>query len=66
MEYCLGLLDVRREGHPAPRYDTIKARLDERSRRLFVAAQKAAAGYGGTAAVFRATGVARSTIIRGA
>ena len=29
-------------------------------------AEKAAAGYGGTAAVFRATGVARSTIIRGA
>ncbi len=48
------------------RYDAIKARLDERGRRLFVAAEKAAAGYGGTAAVFRATGVARSTIIRGA
>jgi len=48
------------------RYDAIKARLDERSRRLFVAAEKAAAGYGGTAAVSRATGVARSTIIRGA
>ena len=28
--------------------------------------EKAAAGYGGTAAVSRATGVARSTIIRGA
>ena len=40
--------------------------LDERGRRLFVAAEKAAAGYGGTAAVSRATGVARSTIIRGA
>jgi hypothetical protein len=33
---------------------------------LFGAAEKAAAGYGGTAAVSRATGVARSTIIRGA
>ena len=32
---------------------------------MFVAAEKAAAGYGGTAAVSRATGVARSTIIRG-
>jgi hypothetical protein len=48
------------------RYAAIKDRLDERGRRLFVAAEKAAAGYGGTAAVFRATGVARSTIIRGA
>ena len=48
------------------RYAAIKDRLDERGRRLFVAAEKAAAGYGGTAAVCRATGVARSTIIRGA
>ncbi len=48
------------------RYAAIKERLDERGRRLFVAAEKAAAGYGGTAAVCRATGVARSTIIRGA
>ena len=48
------------------RYNAIKDKLDERGRRLFVAAEKAAAGYGGTAAVWRATGVARSTIIRGA
>ena len=48
------------------RYAAIKDQLDERGRRLFVAAEKAAAGYGGTAAVWRATGVARSTIIRGA
>jgi len=48
------------------RYLAIKDGLDERGRRLFVAAEKAAAGRGGTAAVFRATGVARSTIIRGA
>lgn len=48
------------------RYAAIKDQLDERGRRLFVAAEKAAAGYGGTAAVCRATGVARSTIIRGA
>jgi hypothetical protein len=48
------------------RYDAIKDQLDERGRRLFVAAEKVAAGYGGTAAVSRATGVARSTIIRGA
>jgi hypothetical protein len=48
------------------RYATIKDQLDERGRRLFVAAEKTAAGYGGTAAVARATGVAHSTIIRGA
>jgi len=48
------------------RHLAIKDGLDERGRRLFVAAEKAAAGRGGTAAVFRATGVARSTIIRGA
>jgi hypothetical protein len=48
------------------RYAAIKGQLDERGRRLFVAAEKATAGYGGTAAVSRATGVARSTIIRGA
>jgi Rhodopirellula transposase DDE domain len=48
------------------RYAAIKDQLDERSRRLFVAAEKAAAGHGGTAAVSRATGVARSTIVRGA
>ena len=33
---------------------------------MFVTTEKAAAGYGETAAVSRATGVARSTIIRGA
>jgi hypothetical protein len=48
------------------RYAAVKDRLDERGRRLFVAAEKTVAGYGGTAAVCRATGVARSTIIRGA
>ena len=47
------------------RYAAIKDQLDERGRRLFVAAEKLAAGYGGTAAVSRATGVAHSTIIRG-
>ena len=38
------------------RYAAVKDRLDERGRRLFVAAEKAVAGYGGTAAVCRATG----------
>src|SRR4029079_9528714 len=39
--------------------------LDERGRRLLVAAKAKAAGYGGIAAVWRATGVATSTIGRG-
>ena len=39
--------------------------LDERSRRLFAAAEAKTAGHGGIAAVFRATGIARSTIGRG-
>jgi hypothetical protein len=39
--------------------------LDERSRRLLAAAEAKAAGYGGIAAAYRATGIARSTIGRG-
>src|SRR4051812_20256040 len=39
--------------------------LDERGRRLLVAAEAKAAGSGGIAAVWRATGVASSTIGRG-
>ena len=41
------------------------ARLDERGRRLFAAAEARTAGYGGVSAVTRATGIARSTINRG-
>jgi hypothetical protein len=47
------------------RYVAVKDQLDERGHRLFVAAEKVAAGYLGAAAVSRATGVAHSTIIRG-
>ena len=47
------------------RYAALKDQLDERGRRLFAAAEKKAAGYGGTAAVFRATGLAHTTILRG-
>ena len=39
--------------------------LNERSRRLFAAAEAKTAGHGGIAAVYRATGIARSTIGRG-
>jgi hypothetical protein len=47
------------------RYEAMCARLDERGRRLFAAAEARTAGYGGVSAVTRATGIARSTIDRG-
>jgi hypothetical protein len=47
------------------RYRALDPVLDERSRRLFAAAEAKSAGRGGVAAVARVTGIARSTIIRG-
>jgi hypothetical protein len=47
------------------RFAAIGRKLDERSRRLFAAAEARAAGHGGITATSRATGVARSTIGRG-
>ena len=47
------------------RYQSVHPSLDERGRRLHVAAEAAAAGHGGVAAASRATKVARSTIGRG-
>jgi hypothetical protein len=47
------------------RYAALSSILDERGRRRLVAAEAKAAGYGGIAAVWRATGVAPSTIGRG-
>jgi Rhodopirellula transposase DDE domain len=46
------------------RFLAVTPYLDERSRRLFAAAEAQAAGYGGIAAVWRATGIAPSTIGR--
>ena len=46
-------------------YDLLRPSLDERGRRLFAASQVRALGYGGVAAVARATGIAPSTIGRG-
>jgi hypothetical protein len=46
-------------------YDLLRPSLDERGRRLFAASQVRALGYGGLAAVARATGIAPSTIGRG-
>jgi hypothetical protein len=47
------------------RFATLSPFLDERARRLVVASEAKAAGYGGIAAASVATGVARSTIGRG-
>ncbi len=49
----------------ARRYEAVRDQLDERGRRLFAATEARAAARGGTAAVSRATGIARSTIGRG-
>jgi hypothetical protein len=53
---------------PAPirsRFALLSPHLDERGRRLFAARQARATGHGGIAAVWRATGIAPSTIGRG-
>src|SRR3712207_914595 len=47
------------------RYAALRDQLDERGRRLFAAAEVQAIGYGGLAAVARATGLSRGTIARG-
>jgi hypothetical protein len=47
------------------RFVELSAHLDERGRRLLAASEARAAGYGGIAAVSRATGLAASTIGRG-
>jgi hypothetical protein len=47
------------------RFALLLPHLDERGRRLLAATEARAAGYGGIAAVSRATGIAVSTIGRG-
>jgi len=47
------------------RFVALSPHLDERGRRSFAAAEARSAGYGGIAAVARATGIAPSTIGRG-
>jgi len=47
------------------RFEALSPLLNERARRLFVASEARAAGWGGVTAVCNATGVARSTINRG-
>jgi hypothetical protein len=47
------------------RYAALRDQLDERGRRLYAAAEVRVIGYGGMAAVARATGISRGTIGRG-
>jgi hypothetical protein len=47
------------------RYLALSPHLDERARRVFAGTEARTAGYGGIAAVSRATGIAASTIGRG-
>ena len=47
------------------RYAALRDQLDERGRRLYAAAEVRVIGYGGLAAVARATGLSRGTIGRG-
>jgi hypothetical protein len=47
------------------RYESLNGTLTERSRRLFAGSEALAFGYGGIAAVSRATGLSASTIKRG-
>ena len=47
------------------RWEAVGAKLDERTKRLFAAAEVAAAGWGGLKAVTEITGLSRSTINRG-
>jgi hypothetical protein len=47
------------------RYQHVKNGLTERARRLFVASEAIAFGYGGVTAAARATGMAASSIRRG-
>jgi len=53
------------EGQIRLRYRKMKGALTERARRLFVASEAMALGYGGIAAASRATGLAASVIGRG-
>jgi hypothetical protein len=56
------MIDERAIGE---RYAALRNQLDERGRRLYAAAEVRAVGYGGLAAVARATGMSRGTIGRG-
>ncbi len=47
------------------KYEALRAALNERTRRLWAGAEARAWGWGGIAAVMRATGLSRNTVVRG-
>lgn len=47
------------------KYETLRGSLNERSRRLWAVTEAQALGYGGVSLVARASGISRSTIVRG-
>lgn len=47
------------------RYKSLEPTFDERSRRLWAAAEALSAGRGGVVSVHRATGISRTTIYQG-
>jgi len=62
MRYSVWMIDITAI---RGRYAALSQHLDERARRVFAATEAKTAGYGGIAAVSRATGIAASTIGRG-
>ncbi|MGO9974798.1 MAG: hypothetical protein ACLP01_18730 [Solirubrobacteraceae bacterium] len=60
--YRAGMID---ESRIAERYRGLGPESNERQRRLWAASEACACGRGGIAAVVRATGIGRSTVVRG-
>src|SRR5271167_1297447 len=60
--YCVRMSDV---AGIRDRYAGLSGHLDERAKRVFAATEAKSVGYGGIAAVSRATGIAASTVGRG-
>ncbi len=60
--YRDGMIDESRIAEP---YRGLGPELNERQRRLWAASEARACGRGGIAAVVRATGIGRNTVVRG-
>lgn len=59
------MLDAKQVRAIRKKYRSLAPALDERQRRLWAAAESRSLGRGGLAAVGRATGIAKTTILRG-
>ncbi len=60
--YREGMID---ESRIAERYRALEPELNERQRRLWAASEARSHGRGGVAAVVRATGISKNTVVRG-